>query len=312
MTGMILIALAAVSWGTTGATMTTLAADTPAGPLFVGFMRVAVAAPVLLVVAQSLNRPWPRWRVRIPVALVAGICMAGFQIGYFSSITRIGVVLTALIAICSAPIMIAVLSVIFLRERLTNRVTAALVLGIAGTSLLLLGQGRLGGREGEFLVGSLFALGAGLSYAVYAVMAKRVMEEIHPLQLASMTFAAAAVLLTPALVAQPQLEATFAQGWPLLLYLGLIPSALGYILFNTGLTTTGATVASIVTLLEPLTASILGITLFDERLGVLGMVGAAILLAAIVILALGSAASTKPSGFVDPPGTPPYNGAPSG
>ncbi|MGH2740824.1 MAG: DMT family transporter [Actinomycetota bacterium] len=290
--GLLLIALAAVSWGTTGATMKTLAAEAAAGPLFVGFMRVAVAAPVLVVVAQSLGRPWPRWRLCAPVALVAGICMAGFQIGYFSAVTRVGVALTALIAICSAPIMIAVLSVIFLGERLTPRVLLALGLGIAGTGLLLLGPGGVQAAGGEFLLGSLLALGAGLSYAVYAVVAKRVMEKIHPLQLAAMTFVVAAILLSPAPAGQAELGATFSEGWPLLLYLGLVPSALGYILFNTGLRTTGATVASIVTLLEPLTASILGLTLFDERLGLLGATGAAILVAAIVVLARNRVAST--------------------
>lgn len=282
--GLVLIALAALSWGTTGATMKTLAANTSAGPLLVGLARMAVAAPILLVGARAAGRPWPRWRLGLPVALVAGGSMAAFQACYFSSVTRVGVAMTALVAICSAPIMIAVLATVFLRERLTPRVLGALVLGIVGTVLLIIGPRGLGNVGEQFLAGSLFALGAGLSYAVYAILAKRVLGRIHPIHLAALTFVVAAVVLFPAAFGEHEVGASVAEGWPLLLYLGIIPTAVAYSLFNTGLQTTPATVASIVTLLEPLTATTLGIVLFDEHLGLLGGLGAAILISAIVVL----------------------------
>ena len=49
--GLLFIALASISWGTTGATMTLLAKETAIGPLLVGWVRVAVAAPCLLLAA---------------------------------------------------------------------------------------------------------------------------------------------------------------------------------------------------------------------------------------------------------------------
>jgi DME family drug/metabolite transporter len=286
--GLALIALAAASWGTTGATMKTLAENTPATPLLVGLARMAVAAPILVVAATALGRPWPRWRLLVPVALIAGGSMAGFQVGYFSAVPRVGVAVTALVAICSAPIMIAVLASVFLKEGLGPRVLLALAMGITGTTLLLIGPRGLGETGDRFLPGTLFALGAGLSYAIYAVTAKRVLAHVHPLQLAALTFGVAALVLSPTLAGQPEVGASVAGGWPLLLYLGLVPTALAYVLFNSGLRHTTATAASIVTLLEPFTATLLGVLLFDERLGVIGAVGAAILLAAIVTLALGS------------------------
>src|SRR3990167_2489203 len=54
--GLLLIGLAAVSWGTTGATMTLLARDASAGPLLVGWARLAVAAPCLLLAAWISQR----------------------------------------------------------------------------------------------------------------------------------------------------------------------------------------------------------------------------------------------------------------
>ncbi|MGL4609499.1 MAG: EamA family transporter [Trueperaceae bacterium] len=61
--------------------------------------------------------------------------------------------------------------------------------------------------------------------------------------------------------------------WLRLLYLGLIPTALAYVLFTLGMRTTKATVATIVTLLEPLTAVTLAFVLFQEKLSTTAIVG---------------------------------------
>src|SRR6266545_4483083 len=58
--GLLFIGLAAISWGTTGATMTVLARDAGLGPLLVGWARLAVAAPCLFIMAAAA----PRLRVR--------------------------------------------------------------------------------------------------------------------------------------------------------------------------------------------------------------------------------------------------------
>ena len=75
----------------------------------------------------------------------------------------------------------------------------------------------------------------------------------------------------------------------------MIPTALAYILYILGLRTTSATVSSIVTLLEPLTATTLGLLLFGERLGTLGFAGAALLLGAL-LLTIGSPLTKDRSG----------------
>src|SRR5258705_10914653 len=53
--GLLLVAIAAISWGTTGATMTLAAGDAGAGPLLVGWARLAVAAPRLLATAAPFR-----------------------------------------------------------------------------------------------------------------------------------------------------------------------------------------------------------------------------------------------------------------
>src|SRR4029450_8701234 len=77
--GLVLIALAAISWGTSGSVMTVLAERASARPLLVGVARLWVAAVFLLLATSLAPRPFgiasgDRWR-----CLAMGACMAGYQ-----------------------------------------------------------------------------------------------------------------------------------------------------------------------------------------------------------------------------------------
>ena len=280
--GLALIALAAVSWGTTGAVTTLLVSRAAAAPLIVGAVRMLVGAILLLIAARAVTgtlRPAPgdAWR-----CLVLGACQAAFQATYFTAVTRAGIAVTALVAICSAPIIIAVFAATLLGEQPTRRLVLALVLGVAGTALLV-GAPVAGSTAPRPLSGVLLALGAGVAYAVFVVLAKSV-SRTAPLPLAALSFAAAAVFMAPAL-ALPDAPRQIALGWPALLYLGAVTTAGAYALYTTGLRTVTASAAGVASLLEPLTATSLGVILFGERFGLGGWAGAALLLAALAMLA---------------------------
>ncbi len=307
--GLALISLAAISWGTTGATMTLLAREAALGPLLVGWARLAIAAPCLLAAAalepgRPAGAPRPlldlaAWRARdLGPLLLTGLAMAGYQVCYFWAVTLTGVAVTALLAICSAPVMIAVLAAIFLGERLTPVVLACLAMAVTGTALLAVGPRGLGEIAGHFGLGALLALGAGLCYAAYTVAAKGLLTRIRPLTLAAGTFTLGAVFLSPALVGAGSAHLLQRAALPLLLYLGIGPTAVAYALFSVGLGRVPATVAGIVTLLEPLTATTLGVLVFGESLGALGVAGAALLLGALIVL-------TVPTGRGRRRGSPP-------
>jgi DME family drug/metabolite transporter len=97
---------------------------------------------------------------------------------------------------------------------------------------------------------------------------------------AAATFTIAAVTLLPLLVVERPVAD--ARGWALLTYLGVVPTAVAYALYTIGLRTTRVTVAGVLGLLEPLTATLLGVLFFGDRLGPVGAVGAALLLVAVL------------------------------
>jgi DME family drug/metabolite transporter len=292
--GVVLIALAAVSWGTTGSVTTVLVAHADVHPWVIGAARMWIAAALLLVATRWTGAALPLDRRRLVPALVLGACMAAFQVTYFTAVTMTGIAITAVVAICSAPVMIAVLAVLVLHERLTTRVTLSIALGVLGTALLVAHPHTVAPAAPRFAVGALLALGAALSYAVYVVVAKVALVDTEPLPLAAVTFTVAAVLLTLPIVWTEAPVTQFARGWPWLVYLGAVTTAAAYALYTTGLRHVPAAVAGIVSLAEPLTATLLGALLFGERLGPTGIAGALLLFAAVMLsLAGGRRAPSK-------------------
>lgn len=283
MRGFLLIALAAASWGTTGTATTFLVRDTALSPLVIGLARLAAAAVVLAALARARG-PLTIARADIVPCVAMGACMAVFQAGYFSAVVRVGVALTALIAICSAPLVIAVLARVALGERLSRGGVIALGLGVSGTALLIAGPRSVAEVGPRFVAGVALALAAGLGYAVYVVIAKASLARTAPLPLAAVTFFAGALWLSPVLLFVDVSAAPLQKGWPLLLYLGVVATGFAYAAYTTGLTTVSAAAAGVVALLEPLTATLLGLIVFGERLGTLGALGAGVLGISLVLL----------------------------
>ena len=263
--------------------MQLVARHAPMSPLLVGFFRMAIAAPCLLLAARVVTGPIrlpagrDRWRL-----VVAGVAMGAYQICYFGGVAKTSVAVGALVAICSAPLFIVGLATLLLGERVTATMGVALVGGVTGAALVTVGPLGLGSLPAGFAAGVLLAVGAGFWYAVYAVVAKDLIGRLPPLVVAALTFSVAALALAPALAGEP--VAAGPAAWALLAYLGLVPTALAYILYMVGMRTTPVTASGVLALVEPLTATLLGVLVFGNRLGTLGGLGALLLLGAVAIL----------------------------
>jgi DME family drug/metabolite transporter len=284
--GLLLIVLAAVLWGTVGITTKTIFGLSDTNPLSIGFFRLAFSVPVLLAACwQTLGRRMFRITPRdLGLMLLMGALMALYQVCYFAAIERVGVAIAVLVTLCTAPVMIALLSALLLRERLTRAVLLALACALIGTAMLIWVGPDTGGASKDALAGVLLALGSAFGYTVLTLCSRTLAGRYHPLQPITIGFAAGALLLLPFALATGFVFSYPAGSWALLLYLGLVPTALAYVLFLSGIRRITATVASIVTLVEPLTSTGLAWLLFGEQLGPLGVFGAALLLGAIGLL----------------------------
>lgn len=283
--GLLIIAAGSVLFGFTGVTSKTLYARTEITPLGVSWLRMTVAALALLILLAFRAAPLPRpraWR-DVPLLLGLGLSVGGYQVTFFSGIQCSTVTSVTLIAMCTAPVIVALLAPLFLRERLTRAIGVALVCAVGGTALLLQSGGQVS-LSSRHLVGNLLGLGAAFSYASFMLISKRVLGWLDSLSIITVSFCVASLLLAPLALGDLGSAGLSWGDWPYILWLGLAATAAAYGMLVFGMVDASATAASISTLLEPLTAAILAAIFFKERLGVAGLLGAALLLAGMLIL----------------------------
>jgi DME family drug/metabolite transporter len=279
--GRLLILAAAVLWGTTGTSQAL--APVGASPTTVGALRLAIGAAALLALAlarRELPGSWP-WTRRATLIAAAGV--AAYQLCFFGGVLRTGVAVGTIVAIGSAPIAAGLLGLVVRGETLGRRWLVATALAVLGCGLLVGGQGDL---SADWL-GVMLALGAGVSYAVYTVASKSLLESHPPTAAMAAVFCLGALLLAPLLVGADLTWLMTPRGLLVAGHLGLIATSLSYLLFARGLAVVSVAAAATLSLAEPLTAALLGLVVLQERLSPVSLVGAALLFGSLVVLAVG-------------------------
>jgi DME family drug/metabolite transporter len=277
----LLVLLAAVCFGTTG---TAQALGPDAAPVTVGAARLVVGGALLALIgylaAPRSAAPWPR----VQLGLMAG-AIAVYQLAFFAAVHRTGVALGTVVALGSAPALAGLAAWVADRERLTRRWAAATALAAVGVALLAFG--RSGGAGGADALGLGLAVVAGAGYAAYTVGAKRLLRTGHaPEAVMGRAFGLAGVLLVPVLLVGDAGWALTPGGLALAAFLGVVPTALAYVLFARGLRSLGAGETATLTLAEPLTAALLGVLALGERPGAAAIAGGAVVLAGLLVLAV--------------------------
>lgn len=288
------IVVAATLWGTTGVSTQALYILSSTNALSLAFLRLAIAAFVLLLFCWRLlgKRIWQIKGRDALVMVFLGTMQALFQFCYLAAIPLCGVTIATLIAISMAPVIVVIVAALFMRERVTLKILLALFCALGGTVLL---TGAPAGREpfSHLLLGVLLSLICAAGYAGVILSGRVLSSRYHPLQINALAFGIGAVLLLVAALSTRLALSYPAVGWLLVLYLGCIPTALAYVLFQAGLRSTSATLTSILTLCEPLAAAILAWIFFGERLGPLGILGALLLFGTLLLLAWGQEVSVS-------------------
>ena len=276
-----LVLLSAVLFGTTG----TAQALGPDGttPLTVGAARIAIggAALVAFALLTKTLKDGIRWAPGPAIAGALGV--VGYQLCFFAAVDATGVAVGTVVALGSGPAFAGLFGLAITRERPTRRWAAATALAVGGAALLV-----LAGGDGANVdpAGVALALGAGASYGLYTVTSKILLEQGHaPEGVMAVAFGVGAVLLAPVLAIGDTTWLSTSGGAALLLYLGLIPTALAYVLFARGLQKLPAASVATLTLAEPLTAATLGVAVLGERPGPIAGLGALMVLSGLLVLA---------------------------
>ncbi|MFV0285788.1 MAG: DMT family transporter, partial [Demequina sp.] len=278
-----LVVLAAVLWGTGGVAGALLADHSGVPAVSVAMWRMVIAGVALTLLLAVTRRLSPR---SLSASMVRRIVLTGaltalFEVLYFGAVALAGVSLATLATIGSAPLWVAVADAVVGRTRPAPRTVAALALALAGLVALLGGSIDAGNAA---LAGVGVALAAGAAFASLTFANRRPVPGLGAVRLTALSFSAGGVMLVPVAHIGGWGVPHGVGGWGYALALGIVSTACAYVAYLTGLVTVPPFVATIVTLLEPLVAAVLGALVLSESIGPWGIAGGAALACAIILL----------------------------
>lgn len=247
-------------------------------PLALVLLRVSIAAAAL---QAWLALRGPSFRLALPHAPMFFLLALANNVIPFSLIfagqTQLGAGLAAVLN-ATTPFWTLIIANVFTNdEKLTWNKLAGIALGIAGTAVMI-GPGLAAGVGGP--VWPKFALiGAALSYALALMVARRFRGVPPPVVAAGQLTASTAIMIPIVLLALGPAApfAASAPVWAAVLALALASTAFAYILFFNLVASAGATNASLVTLVVPASAILLGVAFLGERLEGFELAGMALI-----------------------------------
>jgi len=198
--------------------------------------------------------------------------------------TAAGVVLSTL------PAVVALLSRLVLREKLSRRVIAAIVLAVGGITLLQFARTDDAASAATSWLGNLLILGAVFCEATYVIVGKRLAATRTPLRVSALINLWGLVLIAPFGLWQLQqidLGALSASTWGLLVFYSIAASLVAVWLWMTGLKHIPANQAGVFTVALPIAAALIGVVALGESFTPLH--AAALLLAASGVVLIATA-----------------------
>lgn len=226
----------------------------------------------------------------LALVAVGAIGVAAYQPAFFTGTQQNGVAVGTLVALGSAPVLTGLLEWGVRRRAPGIRWAVATVVAALGVAVLsgVFAPGGGDGRGTVTVAGLLGSLGAGASYAVYALSSKLLLDRgWAPTVAMGATFGAAALIMTPVLLTSDLAWLSRPGGLLSTAWLAVVTVALAYTLFARGLRCLPASRAATLTLVEPLTATVLGVLLLHEQFTAAIVVGLLLLVAGILILTIG-------------------------
>lgn len=245
-------------------------------PMTVVTWRALIGAAVLAGLLAALRPDLLRIRPRdVRFFVLYGFLGVTLQFWAYFSAVKFTTLAVAITVLYTYPVFVALLSAMFLGERLTGTKVGAIIVTLLGSALVA--QVHQTDWLQVNLRGILFALLAALSMATYSIFGKRALGRYPPWTVILYAFAAGGLFL--AVGSGPRLLAAVrypAVAWLWIVGLALIPSLGGYALYTLGLRDLSASRASIIATWEVVTAAFLGWLVFNEHLMPAQFLGAAL------------------------------------
>jgi drug/metabolite transporter (DMT)-like permease len=274
-TGILLIAISAASFGTLAIFGRFAYAD-GMDTFTVLFLRFGLAASFMTIVLILRKEPYPRGKILAQLIGMGAIGYVGQSFLYMTAIKYASAGLVALL-LYLYPFFVAVLSMVFLHEKLTRTKSIALVLALTGAALTV---GPVSGQA----IGAVMAIVAALIYSIYIIIGTNVMKHVSPVQSSAVIFASAGAVYGMLTFANGAHFPATSAGWLAILGIIFISTIIPVTAFLAGLERIGPTNAAMLSTIEPIVTVLLATWLFGDQLLPIVLVGGGLILTAVVLL----------------------------
>jgi len=271
------VAAAAIIWGSNGVIVNWVPYDAYA----IAFFRVLFASLTLLPVVLLTRKPETMraaksWRVMLSLGLLLAL---GWTLLFHSM--KLIAIANAVLLNYTAPIFVALLAPLFLKEKLEKSTLLALAISVAGIVVISYQQNLQISHLN--LLGVILGLLSGLAYAGFIITSKRALSSFSSQVVAFYSYSVASIFLLPFVIGtdfSPDLAS-----WILLLVLGVFNTGFAVTLYLKGLGMVKAQKAVVFTYLEPASAVVFGFLFLAQQPTPLMLVGGFLILIAGYIVA---------------------------
>lgn len=243
--------------------------------------RAYISAILLLIYNLLRNRDGLKLKRIIDLKYFAAAGLVGiifFSWAYMKSINLSSTSVAATL-LYTAPAIVMIFSVIFFGEKFTGRKLLVLLMTFIGC-LLVTGLLEDGGNVSA--AGILFGLGAGFGYAMYTVFTAFAIKKYNSTTITFFTFLISSVFLMPFSISV--ITKIFENGMLMFsVIFALVTTVLPFTLYTNGLAKVEASKASLMAAVEPVSAALIGIFLFNESASIMKIAGIALVAVSVTM-----------------------------
>lgn len=279
--GALFLTLAASIWGGMYVVVKIVVDIIP--PIELVFLRYIIAVITLVIIGiftkQSFRIQKRHWGIIVLVGLIGNtISIVTQEAGTMLSNAQMGAIITS-----TTPAFMILFATMILRERLTFQKALSVVLATIGV-LYIVGAS---GFNTSFKLGGISLIIAAITWALQSVLVKKIPVHYSQIVVNTYTAAIAVILLSP--IALPKLFDipltvwTMPNVWLCILYLGIISTACGFLLWNKGLQLMPAGSGSLFFFFQPIVGAVLGWLMLGEQLGLSFWTGTALIFIGIIL-----------------------------
>ncbi|MBO9309290.1 MAG: DMT family transporter [Chloroflexi bacterium] len=267
--------------------------------LLIAAWRVTVAALILTPFVWSRHGAELR-ALRAPqlgLAILSGAFLAAHFGAWITSLEYTSVLISATL-VTTNPLIVAFLTPLLLREKLSRQTLGAIFLAIIGGVIIsVVGDAGNAPRQGAPLLGAALSFLGAVAVAVYYIIGRKLRAELKALPYIWLVYGSAALTLIAVALLSGQGNAMLTLSAEAFLWMTLVaifPQLIGHSSFNYALGYLSAAFVSLVVLGEPILSTVFAVFLLNELPQPLQLVGSAVILAALFLASRAEVRAMRP------------------